>query len=115
MHIPQLMAKERAIQCGEGTTGEEFDNPPSASAHHWMHPDHLHHYDSGTLATDLSSPNCAYLADCKELFEASITEFQDDPKTLSQARSHSNWPKWKNVMDREIAMLEKAGTWTNIP
>jgi hypothetical protein len=51
--IPQLAAKERAIQCGEGTTGEEFDEPPSAATRCWMHPDHPHYYDTGALATDL--------------------------------------------------------------
>jgi hypothetical protein len=30
--IPQLTAKDRAIQQGEATTGEEYDHPPSASA-----------------------------------------------------------------------------------
>ncbi|KAN0138711.1 hypothetical protein V8E53_003699, partial [Lactarius tabidus] len=55
--IPQLSVKEWAIQRGEGTTGEEFDEPPSEAAHRWMHPDHQHHYDSGALAADLSFPD----------------------------------------------------------
>jgi hypothetical protein len=112
--ILQLSAKEWAIQCGEGTAGEEFDEPPSEAACCWMHPDHPHHYDSGTLATDLSSPNFAYLADCEELFKVFITESQDDPRTLSQACSCSDWSKWQSAMDHEIATLEKAGTWNTV-
>jgi hypothetical protein len=103
------------MQHGEGTTGEEFNDPPSASACRWMHPDHPHHYDAGVLATDLSSPDFAYLADCKDLFKVFITESQDDLKTLSQAHSCSDWPDWKNAMDHEIAMLEEAGTWITVP
>jgi hypothetical protein len=65
--------------------------------------------------TDLSSPDFAYLADCEDLFEAFITESQDDPKTLSQAHSRSDWPDWQNAMDRKIATLEEAGTWITVP
>jgi hypothetical protein len=112
--IPQLSVKEQAIQCGEGTTGEEFDEPPSEAACCWMHPDHPHHYDSGMLATDLSSPDFAYLTDCEELFEVFITESQDNPRTLSQACSCSDWSEWQSAMDCKIAMLEKAGTWNTV-
>jgi hypothetical protein len=56
-HIPKLVAKERAIQRGEGTMGEEFDKPPSAATRRWMHPDHPHYYDAGALIADLSSCN----------------------------------------------------------
>jgi transposase InsO family protein len=112
--IPQLSVKERAIQRGEGTTGEEFDEPPSEAARRWMHPDHQHHYDSGALAADLSFTDFAYLADCEELLEAFITESQDDPRTLTQARSRSDWSEWQSAMDREIATLEKAGTWNTV-
>jgi hypothetical protein len=115
MCILQLAAKEKAIQRREGTMGEEFDEPPSAATHHWMHPDHPHYYDAGTLAADLSSPDFTYLADCEDLFKAFITESQDDPKTLSQACSCSNWPDWQNTMDHKIAMLEEAGTWITVP
>jgi transposase InsO family protein len=110
----QPSAKERAIQRGEGTTGEEFDEPLSEAARRWAHPDYTHHYDSGALDANLPSLDFAYLADCEELFEASVTEFQDDPKSLTQARSRSDWAQWQDAMDREIATLEKAGTWITV-
>ena len=113
----QPTAKELAIQRGEATTGEEYDEPLSEAARRWAHPDYPHHYDSGALAADFASSSIdfAYLADCEELFEASVTEFQDDPKSLTQARSRSDWPKWQTAMDCEIATLEQAGTWISVP
>ena len=83
----QPSAKEQAIQHGEATTGEEYDEPLSEAACHWAHPDYPHHYDSGVLATNFASMyiNFAYLTECEELFQAAITKFQDDPKSLAQA------------------------------
>ena len=46
--------------------------------------------------------------------EAVLTETPDNPKTLAQARSHPDWPKWQEAMDCEINTLEKAGTWITI-
>jgi len=40
---------------------------------------------------------------------------EGDPKTVQEARSHSNWPKWKEAMDRKIGSLEHTSTWTTIP
>jgi hypothetical protein len=80
-----------------------------------MHPDYPHHYDTGALAADITSSDFAYLADCKDIFEAIITETQDDPKTLKQARSRSDWPDWQQAMDREITTLNNAHTWTSVP
>ena len=82
-----------------------------------MHPNFQQHRDSGALAANFASTSIdfAYLTDCEELFEASITEFQDDPKSLTQAQSRSNWPQWQEAMDRKIAMLEQAGTWISVP
>ena len=57
----------------------------------------------------------AYLADGEELLEAAVAESQDDPKSLTQARSCTDWPKWQEAMDREIATLEEARTWTTVP
>jgi Reverse transcriptase (RNA-dependent DNA polymerase) len=57
----------------------------------------------------------AYLANCEDIYEASVSELQDDPKTLTQAQSRSDWPKWQEAMDCEIATLNKALTWTSVP
>jgi len=47
--------------------------------------------------------------------QAALTEVGNDPKTLAEARSRSDWPKWQQAMDRKINTLEKAGTWTTVP
>ena len=55
-----------------------------------------------------------YIADSKVLFEAAVSESQDDLKSLAQAWSHADWPRWQEAMDREITMLEEAGTWNTV-
>ena len=42
---------------------------------------------------------------------AAVQEAGGDPKTLHEARSGSDWPCWKEAMDREMDTLEKALTW----
>jgi hypothetical protein len=79
-----------------------------------MHPDHPHHYDIGVLTTDSTPPDFTFFAECKDIFEASINKHQDNPKSLTQARSHPDWSDWQDAMDRKIATLEQAGTWTTI-
>jgi hypothetical protein len=59
--------------------------------------------------------DAAYIAESEMLLEAAINEEQDDPKTLKEARSRPDWPKWQEAMDREIATLEEAGTWITVP
>ena len=112
---PHPSAKEQAIQRGEATTGEEYDTPPSAAMRRWMHPDTPHYYDSGAYASDFTYCDFAYLAADEEIFEASTSESQDDPKSLKEAQSRSDWSKWQQSMDREISTLENAGTWINVP
>jgi len=44
-----------------------------------------------------------------------IQEAEGNPKTVQEARSCSDWPKWKEAMDHEISSLEHASTWTTVP
>ncbi|TFY77263.1 hypothetical protein EWM64_g6750 [Hericium alpestre] len=37
-----------------------------------------------------------------------------DPKTLKEAKSRSDWPMWKEAMEKEMASLKKANTWTTV-
>jgi hypothetical protein len=46
---------------------------------------------------------------------AAIQEVKGDPKSLREAQSQSNWPWWKEAMDKEIDALEQAGTWETVP
>ena len=108
-------AKDLAIQCGEATTGKEFDEPPSGSTRHYMRPDYQHPCDSGAYANDFTHCDYAYLADSESLFEASTSKFQDDPKTLKEAQSRADWSEWQQAMDREINSLKSVGTWIDVP
>jgi len=35
----------------------------------------------------------------------------DDPVTLAQAIAHPDWPKWKEAMDEELALMAKYSVW----
>ena len=43
------------------------------------------------------------------------TDISSDPKSLAEARARPDWLSWKAAMDREIATLEGANTWTTVP
>ncbi len=46
---------------------------------------------------------------------AALEEVQDDPKTLHEAQSWLDWQCWKEAMEKEMDMLQKAGTWATVP
>jgi hypothetical protein len=50
-----------------------------------------------------------------DMVASAIQEVHGDPKTLSKVCSHVDWPLWKVAMEKEIAMLKHAGTWTTVP
>ena len=76
---------------------------------HGMHPD----YDDSTLPDVMTAEEQAYTK--PKMVASAVQEIQGDPKTLNKARSRANWPLWKAAMEKEIAMLERAGTWSTIP
>ncbi len=49
------------------------------------------------------------------IIAGALNDLDGDPKSLIQAQKCGNWPKWKEVMDLEMATLEWAGTWCNVP
>jgi hypothetical protein len=57
----------------------------------------------------------AYLADIKQAIAAAIQKVKGDPKSLCKTQSRSDWPCWKDAIDREIDVLEQAGTWETVP
>ena len=85
--LPKLSDYVRRLAAGEGVTGEDI--------------------------SDMA--DCAYSADQQQLIIAAIQEAEGDPKTLSEAQAQSDWPRWKEAMDRELATLEKAETWSTVP
>ena len=54
----------------------------------------------------------ANLAGYEEIIATTIQEVEGDPKSVQEAQYRSDWPHWKEAMDREIGSLEHAGTWT---
>jgi len=55
-----------------------------------------------------------FLAGYDNIIAEAIEDMNSDPKSLAEAQSQLNWPQWKEAMDREMAMLEKAGTWCTV-
>ncbi len=46
---------------------------------------------------------------------AALEDMQEDPKTLHQAHSRSDWQRWKEAMDKEMETLQQAGMWATVP
>ena len=76
----------KRLAAGEGTTGEEYD------------------------VSDF-----VFSAEYHDIIVAAIHEADGDPKTLSEAQTRPDWPRWKEAMNRELATLERAGTWETVP
>ncbi len=96
-------------------TGEGTSDGTSKGFLGW-HPDFVRHSaaKSTTLIESLAGPDfgdSAFLADHNNIIAAAIKESEDEPKTIAEARSRPDWPRWKEAMDREIKTLEGAGTW----
>ena len=84
--IPKLSEYMKRLAAGEGTTGEEYD------------------------VSDF-----VFSAEYHDIIVAAIHEADGDPKTLSEAQTRPDWPRWKEAMNRELATLERAGTWETVP
>lgn len=121
--VSKPSSKAVRIAEGEGTTGAEFEGlTPSPQARQYMHPDWPHTSKPKTTRrnpsasyAEVTSADFVYSAEIEDFVEAAVAETQDDPKSLAQAQSRSDWPKWQEAMDAEIKTLEKAGTWTTVP
>jgi hypothetical protein len=73
------------------------------------HPD----YEGLTLLDIMMAEEEAYSE--PEMVTSAVQEIQGNPKTLGEACSHADWLLWKAAMEKEIATLEHAGTWTTVP
>jgi hypothetical protein len=102
----------------EGEEPEAEEEEPltlRGAARREIHYNYLSPSTSSAYHADLDYSDFTYLAESEELMHAAISKVQDDPKTLKEAQSCSDWPKWQEAMDREIATLEEAGTWNTVP
>jgi len=70
-----------------------------------------------TLYITLDSNNADFIfhTNFNHDIAAALEEVQDDPKTLHEARSQSDWQRWKEAMEKEMDTLQKAGTWATVP
>jgi transposase InsO family protein len=99
----------RRLASGEGSADGGPALPGSFEAEEGESYTHIDtHLDTG-------ANECAYHAGLEEAMAAAVQNAEGDPKSLAEARSRSDWPSWKDAMDREIETLEKAGTWKNVP
>jgi hypothetical protein len=57
----------------------------------------------------------AFHAKFDDITAAAIADAANNLQSLVEAKLRSDWPRWKKAMDREIATLEAAGTWTEVP
>ncbi len=77
----------------------------------WFHPD-WKDPEASHLTDD---EDFAFLSETDPLIIATAQDASDDPTTVREARSHSDWPLWKAAMDKKISTLEQASTWSTIP
>jgi len=63
------------------------------------------------FSSDNSHADFALHADLDQDMTVDVQETGGDPKTLHEARSHPDRPRWKEAMGREVETLEEAGTW----
>ena len=66
----------------------------------------------GTSGGDIS--DYVFSAGFDDIITVAILDADADPKTLAEAQSRSDWPRWKEAMDHEMATLEKASTWVTV-
>ena len=57
----------------------------------------------------------AFASELTPVIAEAIGDTQDDPNTVNEAQSRSDWPLWQRAMDREMKTLEDAGTWETVP
>ena len=57
----------------------------------------------------------ANLVGYEEVITTTIQKMEGDPKTVQEAWSCSDWPKWKEAMDCKISLLKHARTWMSSP
>ena len=59
--------------------------------------------------------DCAFISELTPIVAEAISDSRDDPSTVKEARSRSDWPLWQQAMEREMKTLKDAGTWETVP
>jgi len=63
------------------------------------------------FSSDNNDADFALHVDLDQAMTVDVQEAGGDPKTLHEARSHPDRPRWKEAQGREVETLEEAGTW----
>ena len=105
---------DRRIEAGEGTADGRFTSSTKSQANKKPKK------KSGTTAAFTEEfadfgMGCAFAAELAPVVGAAIGDSKEDPDTIEEARSRSDWPLWQQAMDREMKTLEDAGTWETVP
>jgi len=82
---------------------------PTAPNFRGSHGESIFHFSSDNNHADF-----AFHVDLDKEMTVDVQEAGGDPKTLHEAPSHPDRPRWKETMDREVETLEKAGTWITV-
>ena len=69
---------------------------------------------AGEDADNAEQLEFVFCAEYDNLIAEAIDDMSSDPTSLTEAQSRSDWPQWKGAMDREMATLERAGTWQTV-
>ena len=82
-----------------------LSNPTAKGPWEWQH-----------QVPGLSPEGSNFLQDMEATYDYAmlvekVLEVDDDLKTIEEARSYHDWPKWKNPMEAEILQLENLGTY----
>jgi transposase InsO family protein len=118
--IPSLKAREvQAVKDAQAATkksqitkasSSKTKKTPITNAFRGYHPDY-----EGTPPTALLVNDEQTYVFHTEFDSLTTTDISSDPKSLAEARARADWPSWKAAMDKEIATLEAAKTWTTVP
>ena len=117
-HIYKPSQYARKLASGEGTTDGGMQG---LLGHHLDFDDDsaltelLAEIDALPEEEECKDSNGTFLAEVEEAIAAVVQEAKGDPRSLKEAQSCSNWPCWKEAMDRKIHSLEQAGTWETVP
>ena len=59
--------------------------------------------------------DCVFITELMPIIAGAISDSREDPRTVNEAQSRSDWPLWQQAMDRKMKMLKDAGTWETVP
>ena len=68
-----------------------------------------------TAPEEPSHAEMAFHVEIDTMMAAAAHDANGDPRSISEVRSHSDWPEWQQVMEHEIETLECTGTWETVP